>query len=194
MIGTSQPRHLAKIVGNGFGLPALFRMNAGVGAVGIDQCEDGAPEFFRNLHHPDCLAIALRMRRAKVPVDALLHVAALLGGDDQHFFAVKPRHAADDGSVVAKAAIAVNLAEIGKHALDVIERLRALRMPRQFGPLPGGRGALISRRRVSMRSCKFGDLTARRIVGAGRFQFRDLTLDLLQLLLRFFGGGHVIDL
>ena len=136
MMGTSQSRHLAQIVGDGLGLPALFRMDAGVGAVGIDQGEDRAAEFFRKLHHPDRFAIALRMRRAEVAVDALLHVAALLGGDDQHFFAVKPRHAADDGGVVAKAAIAVNFAEIGEDALDVVERLRTLRMPRQFGLSP----------------------------------------------------------
>ena len=62
--------------------------------------------------------------------------------DDQNFVAVKAGHAADDGGVVAKAAVAVNFAEVGEHALDVVERLRPLRMPRQFGFLPGGGGRI----------------------------------------------------
>ena len=42
------------------------------------------------------------------------------------------------GGIVAETAVAVNFAEIGEQALDVVERLRTLGMPRQFGFLPGG--------------------------------------------------------
>ena len=56
---------------------------------------------------------------------------------DHHFFAVKTRHAAENGSIIGVAAIAVNFAPIGKNALDVVERIRPLRVPGQFGFFPG---------------------------------------------------------
>ena len=60
------------------------------------------------------LAITLGMRRAEVAVDALLHVPALLRADHQHFLAMKAGHAANHGRIVAKAAVAVNFAEVGE--------------------------------------------------------------------------------
>src|SRR5437868_3604019 len=42
--GNFQPRHLAEIVGDGFGLSAFFGMDARVSAIGIDQGEDRAAE------------------------------------------------------------------------------------------------------------------------------------------------------
>ena len=137
MIGTSQPRHLAQVVGNRLGLPAFLGVNSGIGAVGIHQRENRPAELFRNLHHAQRLAITLRMRRAKIAVDALLHVPPLLGADHQNFLAVKAGHAADDRRIVAEAAVAVNLAPVGEHALDVVEGLRTLGMPGQFRLLPG---------------------------------------------------------
>jgi len=46
-------------------------------------------------------------------------------------------HTADDGGIVRIAAITVNLAPVGEDALDVIEQIGALGMPRQFGFFPG---------------------------------------------------------
>jgi hypothetical protein len=42
----------------------------------------------------------------------------------------------DDGGVVAEAAVPVQLVEALADALDVVERIGALGMPRQLGPLP----------------------------------------------------------
>ncbi len=39
--------------------------------------------------------------------------------------------------IVAEKAVAVDLLEIGQNALDVVERMRALRMARVLNPLPG---------------------------------------------------------
>ena len=50
--------------------------------------------------------------------------------------ALKACHAADDGRIVAEAAVAVNLAPVGEHPFDVIEGVRPLRMARQFRLLP----------------------------------------------------------
>ena len=52
--------------------------------------------------------------------------------------AVESRHSADDGLVVAVTAIAVQLVEIGEHAGDIVERVRALGMPCHLRDLPRG--------------------------------------------------------
>ena len=77
-----QSHDLAQILGDGFSLPPFFRVDAGISAIRIDQREDGPVKFFRNLHDAQRLAVTLRMRRAKIAVDALLHVASLLRADD----------------------------------------------------------------------------------------------------------------
>ena len=61
-----------------------------------------------------------------------------------------------------KAAVAVNFAEVGKDALDVVQRIRTVGMARQFGALPGGQLAR--------------HLAAQRV---------DAVVQRLQLLLRF---------
>src|SRR5580658_9463993 len=115
-------------------------MNTRISAIGIDQRKNWPPKFLGDLHDADGLAITFGMRRAEIAVDALLHVTPLLRADDQNFLAVKPRHPANKRGIVAKPAIAVNLAPIGKYSLDVIKSLRPLGMTRQFGLLPGGGG------------------------------------------------------
>jgi hypothetical protein len=56
--------------------------------------------------------------------------------DDHHRLAVEARQSADDGVIVGKRAVAVQLFEIGKDQLQVIERIRPLRMPRDLRNLP----------------------------------------------------------
>ena len=132
------------------------------------------------------------MRRPEIAVDALLHVAALLRADDQHFFAMKTRHAADDGGIVAEAAVAVNFAEVGEDALDVVQSdcgRCGCRASSVF--LPGGGGAFISCAQGDRCAPAVCDLPAGlRQSGASATPFRHLALDLLQFLLRFFCGCH----
>ena len=98
----------------------------------------GPAKFFRDLHDAQSLAVALRVRHAEIAVDTLLHVAGLLIADDENFLAVKAGHAANNGGIVAETAVAVNFAQVGENALDVVEGLRALRMAGKFRFLPGG--------------------------------------------------------
>src|SRR5215471_7142966 len=135
--GYFQPRHLAQIVGDRLRLTALFGLYTRVGAVSVDQRKNRTPKLLRNLHHADRLAVSLGVRRSKITEDPLFHVAALLRAYDQNFFTVESGHAADNRRIVPKAAVSMNFAEIGEYPLDVIECLRTLRMPRQFGLLPG---------------------------------------------------------
>ncbi len=69
-------------------------------------------------------------------MDLLLGIAAFLMPDHHARHAVEPRHAADDGGVVAVAAVAVQLVKVGEDSSDVVERVRALRMPRDLRDLP----------------------------------------------------------
>src|SRR5579863_5503900 len=133
------------------------------------------------------------MRSAKVPVYPLLHVAALLRRDDHHLVAMESGHAADDGGIVAKSAISMNLAEIGEDAFDVIKRLRALRVARQFRLLPGGGWGVHFQAKGLNAFLQGGNLTASGVIGACRLHLGDLAFDLLQFLLCFFGGCHALS-
>ena len=56
--------------------------------------------------------------------------------DDHDFFAMKARHTANNGRVIGKSAVAVNLGPISENPFNVIESVGALRMAGQFGFLP----------------------------------------------------------
>ena len=131
------------------------------------------------------------MWSSEVPVDALLHVASFLRRDHHDFVAVEPGHSANDRRIIAEAAVAMDFAEIGEDALNVIERLRPLRMPRQFGLLPGGRRCVHLLSKGLNALLKRRDLPARGFIRAGRFHLGDLAFDVFQLLLYFFGSCHV---
>jgi len=83
----------------------------------------------------------------------------------------------------------VNLAPVGEQPLDIVERLRALGMARQFGFLPGGGQSFHLRPERMDALLKLRELSASLLVlpGAG-LDHRHLPLDLLQFLLRF--GFH----
>src|SRR5581483_5926003 len=140
--GYFQSGHFAEIIGNRFRLTSLLRMNSRVGPVCIDESEDRAVKLLGNLHDANRLAVSLGMRSSKVPVDALLHVPAFLSPYHHDFVAVEAGHPADDGGIITKTTVAVDFAEVGKDSLNIVERLRTLRVPGQFGFVPRGRGGV----------------------------------------------------
>src|SRR5438067_5141574 len=129
--------HFTQVMGNGFGLASLFGPQTGVSSGGVDKSEDGAPEFFGKLHSANCFAVAFRIRHAEIAIDLLLGVAGLLMANDQPVVAVEAGHAAHDGGVIGKPAIAVNLAPIGEDAFDIVESVRTLDVPGKLGLAPG---------------------------------------------------------
>ena len=66
--GNRQPGHFPQVPRNGFRLAALLRIDTGVRAGGIEQGNDGPVELGRDLHHAQCLEVALRFRHPEIPV------------------------------------------------------------------------------------------------------------------------------
>ena len=133
-----QAGHFPQIARDGFGLAALFGVDSGVGAGGIEEGDDRPAELGRQLHGAQGLAVALRLRHAEIAVELLFGVAAFLLADQHDGLAVEPAHAADDGRIVAEKAVAVDLLKVGQDALNVVERVRPLGMARVLDSLPGG--------------------------------------------------------
>jgi len=69
-------------------------------------------------------------------MELLLGVAALLFRHEHDRSAFELGESGYDGRVVAEGAITVNLLKVGGEPLDVIERMRALGMPRELDALP----------------------------------------------------------
>jgi len=68
----------------------------------------------------------------------LLGISSLLLGYHHDRPALEVGKAGDDGGIVAKIAVTVDLLKIGEKPLDVIERVGTLGMARQQDPAPGG--------------------------------------------------------
>src|SRR5262249_1526595 len=85
----------------------------------------------------DGFRIARGFGHPEIAVELLLCVAALLFTDDHNGPAFEEGRAGDDGWIVAVEAIAVNFAEVGEDALDVVESVGALRMAGQLNSRPG---------------------------------------------------------
>ena len=105
-------------------------IDARVSARRIDQRDDGPVELGRNLHRAQRLAVSLRLRHPKVPEDLLLGVAAFLLRHDHHRSALEPGHSCDNRRVVPKHPVAMDFLEIGAEPLDIVQRMRPLRMAR----------------------------------------------------------------
>src|SRR4029450_9167867 len=87
------------------------------GARRVDEGDDGLAELVGELHEPEGLAIALRVRHAEVARDVLAGVAALLVPEHHHRLALEDREAAHDGEIVAEDAVAVELDEMVEEKL-----------------------------------------------------------------------------
>src|SRR5579863_760357 len=105
---------------------------------------------------------------------------------------MKAGHAGDDGGVIAEAAVAVNFAEVGEQAFNVVEGLRALGMASQFGLLPGGLWPLQFLSQDVDAFVKFCKLTLSLFTLPGRrLNGGYLALNPLQFLLRFLNSFHI---
>src|SRR4030095_12862687 len=100
--------------------------------------EQWQTELFGQFHESQGFAVALRPRNAEVAIDLLLGVAPLLLAEHHAWLAVEAGEPTDDCGIVGIRAVAVQFAEVAEHAVDVIERVRPLRMARDLRDLPRG--------------------------------------------------------
>ena len=135
--GGLQLAHLVDVAANGFGLAALFSVNAGEGTGRVDKGEHWKVELLCGLHQAQRLAVALWLGHAKVAQAALLGVAALLVAQQHARRAVKARQTADDGQVIGEMPVAVHLDKVGKALAHIVQRVRTLDMAGNLGDLPG---------------------------------------------------------
>src|SRR6185369_6175210 len=96
---------------------------------------DRHAKSLRELHQPERLAVALRVRHAEAAEQILFRVAALLLADHHHRLAVEERGTADERGIVGEMTVAVQLGPVAERALDVVERKRPLRMTRELHAL-----------------------------------------------------------
>ena len=102
----------------------------------------GRPNFSASLHQPQRFAIAFRIRHSEIPLHPFFEGLAFLMPDDHDRPVVKAGEASDDGAVIAKGAIAVELEEVPAELADVVEGRGPLGMPGELRSLPGSQSAV----------------------------------------------------
>ena len=164
---------------DGFGLAALLRVDAGIGAGGVDQRQHRNVEPVGHLHQPHGLAVALRPRHAEIMLEAGFGGRALLVADDADALALEPAEAADDGLVLGELAVAGERDELGDQRADVVEAMRPLRMARDLRLLPGRQLGVEIAKLLRGFGLEPGDLVGdvgRVVAGLHRAQFLGLGL------------------
>src|SRR5262249_32629601 len=119
------------------GLPALLGADAREGARRVDQADDRQPKLCRQAHALECLAIALGMGAAVHALAALCERVALLLADEHDAKVAQPGETRADGAVVPEGTVAVQFDELLEDQVEVIERLRTIRVPGHLDCLPG---------------------------------------------------------
>ena len=134
----AKERHFTQVNGDGLGDVAFLCGDAGVGASGVDQANDRQLEPVSHAHDAQGLAVAFGMGATKVALDVFLGVAAFLCADNHHAIFAKHGKASHDCVVIMKEPVTVQLGKAAESFVNVIERVRPLRMPRELHALPSG--------------------------------------------------------
>ena len=112
--------------------------DAGIGAGGVNEGDDGEAELVGEAHQAKGLAVAFGMGGAEIAEDVFLGIAAFLGADDDDAVVAEAGKAADHGAVIGVLAVAVQFLEIGKGLVDVIQRIGTAGVAGELDALPGG--------------------------------------------------------
>jgi hypothetical protein len=117
---------------------ALLGSDAGVGAGGVDESDDGEAELLGLLHDPQGLAVALGIGLAEVPFDAGPGRPALLVPDDGRGPALVEGQPGDDRRVVGEPPVPVHLHEVLEEEGDVVQGVRAFGVAGDLDDVDGG--------------------------------------------------------
>jgi len=119
-----------------FGLTALFRVYPGICAGRIDETKQWTFKLLSNLHYPEGLAVALRLRHAEIVPDAALGIGTLLVADHDDGAVLEAADPAHDGGVLGEVAVARKRREVRDQRVHIVEAMRPIGMPRHLGLLP----------------------------------------------------------
>jgi hypothetical protein len=78
------------------------------------------------------------MRHPKIPLDHFSRIASLLMSDHDHGSAIKFAESADDGRVITKSSVAVELDKTVKYSPEIVGSLWPINVSRQLSDLPSG--------------------------------------------------------
>ena len=124
-------------------LAVLLGRDARIRAGRVDQRDERKAVPLRESHGPHCLPVPLRVRHPEVPVRAFLEIASLLVPDEDDRAPAELPEARDERMVVRAAPVAVQLEEVLEDPLDVVERVRPVRVPSELDRLPDLLGARV---------------------------------------------------
>ena len=167
-------------MGDGFCLAALFRVDAGIGAGGIDQRQHGQAEALGQPHQSPRLAIPFRPPHAEIVLEPSLGIRAFFGAEHEDAAPAKATDAADNGGILGEDAVAGEWHEISDQPADVIEAMRPFGMSGHLNLLPRGQARIGLAQQPGGAALQAPDLVGN-IEFAGRrkpAQFLDLAFEL----------------
>ena len=97
----------------------------------------GRPNLERQFHDAHCLAIAFRIGHAEIAEQLLLGIASLLIAHHDDRPILELGEAGHQCGIIREAAVAVQLQEIRKQHLNIVESIGPLGMARQQHTVPG---------------------------------------------------------
>jgi hypothetical protein len=112
----------------GFCLAPVFGIHPRICSRSIDKGKNRAPELRGDLHGAKRLSIALGFGHPEVSIDFELRVATFLMSENHNGPSSKPAHAGYDGRVIGVPPVAMNLHEVLEKEIDVVQKVRTLRM------------------------------------------------------------------
>src|SRR5262249_41048657 len=115
---------------------------AGVGALSIDEGDEGQTEAISELEYARRLAIALRFGRAEIALDSLAGGLAALMTEHRHLVLAEVTESRDHRAIVGEATIPVQLKEPSDQRVDVVEGLGAHGITRQTHPFDRAQGSI----------------------------------------------------
>ena len=140
--GHTQGGHFKEVAGNGFSLTTLFRFQSGTGTGGVYECNNRFIKFLGQFHQAKGLSVTFGVGHAEIAVLPLLGIPALLLANDHVGFTIYLAKSAHNGFVVFHLAVAMQFDKVGGYMFDVIQGIRALRMPADLHLLPASQVAI----------------------------------------------------
>ncbi len=191
--GAPEPEAGLGGAGDGLGLAAFLRVDAGPGAGGVDEGDHGQREAVGELHQADRLAVALGLGHAEIVADAGLGVVTLLLAEDRDRTTAEAAETREHGGVLAEGAVAGERGPFLDEGADVVDRVGTVRMAGDLRLLPGRQLGVEIHQRLGGLGLQLGD-----VVGDGdgvtrlrqRLQLLDLAVQVGHRLFELEVASH----